>query len=366
MAINVFGGIYKNKKVLVTGHTGFKGSWLAHWLNGMGAEVHGISLAPPSEPNHIGLLNGVYNSVIQDITEREKIIEEIKKINPDIVFHLAAQPLVRLSYSQPYETYLSNIMGTVNVLDACRELPNLKAIVVVTSDKCYENKEWLWGYRENEPMGGNDPYSSSKGCVELVTAAYKHSFFNPDNYNNTHTVLIASARAGNVIGGGDWAMDRIVPDMVKATAINQPLYIRFPEATRPWQHVLEPLSGYLCLGWKLLEGKKEFAEGWNFGPENENNVKVLELVEKAKNFWPQITCTVDKNKHPHEANFLMLDSAKAKKMLEWKPVWNFNETVKHTVNWYKEYYESGTIATDNHIAIYTADAMTKQLPWAKA
>ena len=287
----------------------------------------------------------------------------MKEINPEIIFHLAAQPLVRLSYEEPYQTYLTNVMGTVNILEASKSLNNLKAIVVVTSDKCYENKELVWGYRENEAIGGKDPYSSSKGCAELVTAAYRHSYFNPGSYGKDHQVLISSARAWNVIGGGDWAADRIVPDIIKATKENKEVILRYPGATRPWQHVLEPLSGYLALGCRLLEGKKEFAEGWNFGPNFENNVTVLELVKEAQKSWDKIKYDLDKNQHPHEAGYLMLDSSKATKLLQWEPVWNFVRTVEHTITWYKEFYEKGSVKTDNTLMNYIIDAQSKSIQW---
>jgi len=360
----LFGGIYKEKRVLITGHTGFKGSWLIYWLSKMGADVFGLALDPPTHPNHFGLLNFVHKSYIQDITDKDKVQIILNEINPEIIFHLAAQPLVRLSYEQPYQTYLTNVMGTVNILEASKSLNNLKAIVVITSDKCYENKEWIWGYRENEAMGGKDPYSSSKGCTELATAAYRHSYFNSDNYGKGHQLLVASARAGNVIGGGDWAEDRIVPDMVKATNETIELILRYPGATRPWQHVLEPLSGYLVLGCRLLEGRKEFAEAWNFGPNHENNVTVLDLVKEAQKNWNKIKYSIDKNLQPHEAGFLMLDSNKARKLLKWEPVWDFAKTVEQTINWYKKFYEKGSVKTDDTLFNYIRDAQSKSIQWS--
>lgn len=360
----LFGGIYKEKRVLVTGHTGFKGSWLIYWLQKMGADVSGLALEPPTNPNHLSLLSFPYTSYIQNINEKNQVREILKEVNPEIIFHLAAQPLVRLSYEDPYNTYLTNIMGTVNILEASRNLPDLKAVLIVTSDKCYENKEWIWGYRENDPMGGKDPYSSSKGCAELVTAAWRHSYFNPENYGKDHQVLIASARAGNVIGGGDWAADRIVPDIVKATNEANEVVLRYPGATRPWQHVLEPLSGYLALGCKLLEGRKEFAEGWNFGPNHENNVTVLELVKEAQKNWGKIKYSNNANQQLHEAGFLMLDSGKAIKLLKWEPVWSFAKTVEHTINWYKEFYEKGSVKTDSTLIDYIKDAQSRFVLWS--
>lgn len=359
----LFGGIYRGTRVLVTGHTGFKGSWLTYWLHHMGAKVYGISLDPPTQPNHISLLNLPVRSVIMDITAKEAFEQEVRQIDPEIIFHLAAQPLVRLSYEQPYQTYLSNVMGTVNVLDVARQATSLKAIVIVTSDKCYENHEWVWGYRENDPMGGHDPYSSSKGCAELVTAAFRHSYFHPMAYGDKHQVLIASARAGNVIGGGDWAADRIVPDLVKAATTQTKLMIRYPMATRPWQHVLEPLSGYLLLGWRLLQGNRECAKGWNFGPEISSNVAVIELVKKAVEVWPAVSVETGNTPQLHEAGALMLDSTQAKKGLSWAPVWHFDETVDRTIAWYKSYYNGNTLLTGNDLMAYIRDARKKGALW---
>jgi len=360
---NLFGGIYKGRKVLVTGHTGFKGSWLIYWLHKLSAELFGLSLDSPTSPNHISLLNFPHVSYIQDINDKEKVFEILQKVNPDIIFHLAAQPLVRFSYEEPVITYLTNIMGTVNVLEAARSLSNLKAIIVITSDKCYENKEWIWGYRENDVLGGKDPYSASKACVELIVSSYRFSFFNAESYNNKHHVLLASVRAGNVIGGGDWAADRIIPDIIRSTVENKYTILRNPMATRPWQHVLEPLSGYLTLGWKLLEGKKEFANSWNFGPNYCNNVTVLNLVLESQKHWNKIKYRMDKNKQPHEAEFLMLDSSKAIKLLNWEPIWDFGMTVKYTIDWYKEYYENGHLITDDTINNYIKDSKSKHVAW---
>jgi CDP-glucose 4,6-dehydratase len=359
----LFGGIYKGKKVLVTGHTGFKGSWLAYWLGQMGADVFGIALEPPTQPNHISNLSLNLKSTILDINDKDKLEDVLVEINPDIVFHLAAQPLVRLSYDQPYETYLTNIIGTVNVLNACRKADNLKAIIIVTSDKCYDNKEWIWGYRENEAMGGKDPYSASKGCAEIVTASFRDSFFNPDTFGDKHHVLIASGRAGNVIGGGDWAQDRIVTDMIKAASTGGTIFLRYPNATRPWQHVLEPISGYLMLGWRLLEGRKEFSGAWNFGPDDDHNVPVLELVKEATSVWQSIKYDFEKSPQPHEAGFLMLDSTKAKKLLKWSAVWSFKTTVQQTIHWYQEFYNNKQVLTMTNLEKYIGDAHKKGLAW---
>jgi CDP-glucose 4,6-dehydratase len=275
----MFENSYQNKKVLVTGHTGFKGSWLIKWLEMLGAEVQGISLEPNTEPNHFTLIHSDIKSHILDIRDAEKLSKTIRSINPDIVFHLAAQPLVRESYEYPLETLQTNVMGTANVLNACRGLDNLKAILVVTTDKCYENKEWIWGYRESDPMGGYDPYSMSKGCAELVVSSFRRSYFNLDDYSKKHSTLLATARGGNVIGGGDWSKDRLIPDIIKSVVKQQSVMIRSPHSTRPWQHVLECLSGYLMLGQKLLQGEKAFAEAWNFGPPGDAEASVLDVLK---------------------------------------------------------------------------------------
>jgi CDP-glucose 4,6-dehydratase len=358
--IKLFGGIYNNKRVLITGHTGFKGSWLALWLGKLGATVSGVALDPDTIPNHYELLDMSIKSYIQDIRNQHQIKIIFKEADPQIIFHLAAQPLVRRSYEDPIGTFETNVMGTAHVLEAAKELPNLEAVVVITSDKCYQNNEWLWGYRENDPMGGKDPYSSSKGCSELVTSAYRHSYFSQDS-----KVLVASARAGNVIGGGDWADYRILTDMVTAANKGKTVHLRFPEATRPWQYVLEPLSGYLTLGWKLLQGRREFAEAWNFGPNYENNISVLNLVQQSQNFWKKIVYEFDKGRHPHEAGFLMLDSSKAIKMLQWMPVWNIGQTVEYSIRWYREYYENNNIITTDILDNYVEDAQRKRLIWTQ-
>jgi CDP-glucose 4,6-dehydratase len=358
---NLFGGIYESKKVVVTGHTGFKGSWLIYWLQKMGAEVHGIALDPPTNPNHFDLLSLDVQSYIQDINNYHKTERILKKINPDIIFHLAAQPLVRVSYQKPLDTLKTNIIGTANVLESSKHLNNLKAIIVITSDKCYENKEWLWGYRECEPMGGKDLYSASKGAVELVVAAYRNSFFDKENSN----ILLATARAGNVIGGGDWAQDRIFTDIVTSASNHLNVSLRFPNATRPWQHVLEPLSAYLMLGWKLLEKNCRFADAWNFGPNHENNVTVLELVKECQKYWKRVQYKIDASVHPPESVFLMLDSTKAMKLLGWEPVWSFSETVDMTIRWYREYYENNIILTEKTLNQYIINAKQKPVLWSK-
>jgi CDP-glucose 4,6-dehydratase len=330
---NVNPKFWKNKKVFLTGHTGFKGSWLSLWLIHMGAIVKGFALAPLTSPSlfYEAGINDLVDSEIGDIRALARISQSMKEFNPDILIHMAAQPLVRLSYKEPVETYATNVMGTVNVLEAARACPNLKAIVSVTTDKCYENKEWPWGYRENEPMGGHDPYSSSKGCAELVTAAYRNSFFNTKD-----TPSIASARAGNVIGGGDWADDRLIPDILRAFEKSKAVVIRNPKATRPWQHVLEPLSGYLILAEELYNKGDEFGEAWNFGPNDEDCRPVDWILNKMVENWNgKASWLLDKNNNPHEAGFLKLDCSKAKQFLNWAPKWNLDKTLNSIVKWHQ-------------------------------
>ena len=360
----LFGGIYKDKVVLLTGHTGFKGSWLAYWLTQMGAKVVGYALEAPTNPNHLEYLDFDMVSIIGDIRDQKKLDATFKKYQPEIVFHLAAQPLVRLSYDEPIETFDTNVMGTIKVFEACRKAPSTKAIVNITSDKAYENKEWIWGYRENDPMGGYDPYSASKGCAELVVNSYRNSYFNLLDYGKNHNLLLASCRAGNVIGGGDWAQDRLMTDIMLSVSRQEKVQIRNPHATRPWQHVLEPLSGYLAIGQKLLEGNKSFAEGWNFGPENEGSITVQKVVESVKKYWDDIDYTIDTvDKNPHEANLLKLDCSKANILLNWKSVWNSDTTFEKTVTWYKEFYQNKHILTLENLQSYIKDATDKQIAW---
>jgi CDP-glucose 4,6-dehydratase len=314
---NLFGGLYNGRTVLMTGHTGFKGSWLAYWLHRLGAKVIGYSLPAPTEPNHFELLNLDIISIRGDIRDLNKLNETFTTFKPEIVFHLAAQPLVRFSYENPIETYETNVIGTLKVLEACRKA-NVKAIVNITSDKAYENKEWIWGYRENDPMGGYDPYSSSKGAADILASSYRSSYFNPDQYGKTHHTLLATCRAGNVIGGGDWAKDRLVTDIILSASQGKKVSIRNPKATRPWQHVLEPLSGYLLVGQKLLEGKRDFGEAWNFGPSDEGGITVEEVVKNVKKYWDKIDYEINCDLQGlHEANLLKLDCSKAHILLKW-------------------------------------------------
>lgn len=336
----MFYDIYKNKKVFLTGHTGFKGSWLALWLTMLGADVCGYSLAPNTKPSMFKELNieeKISKSVIGDILDVNLLEQTMIDFQPDIVFHLAAQPLVRLSYSEPVLTYQTNVIGTLNVLEAARKCKSVKAFVNVTTDKCYENKEVERGYREDEPMGGYDMYSSSKGCVEIMSSSYRRSFLQDDG-----TYAMATARAGNVIGGGDWALDRLIPDCVVAINKGEKIEIRNPVAVRPWQHVLEPLSGYLLLGQKLLEYGKKYAEGFNFGPDEKNVLRVADVAQKVVDFYGKGEVIVQKRDNLHEAGLLMLNIEKAKKVLGWKPTLTADDAIKNTVEWYKHFYDDNT------------------------
>ena len=362
---NLFGSIYQNKRVLVTGHTGFKGSWLVYWLEKMGAKVVGYSLEAPTDPNHIELLELDIVSIIGDIRDLDKLNETFERYQPEIVFHLAAQPLVRLSYEDPIETYETNVMGTLKVFEASKKA-KVKAIVNITSDKAYENQEWIWGYRENDAMGGYDPYSSSKGCAELLVSSYRNSYFNSLEYGKSHHTLLASCRAGNVIGGGDWAKDRLLTDIMLSVSQNKKVSIRNPQATRPWQHVLEPLSGYLNIGQKLLEGRVEFADGWNFGPSDEGSISVEEVVSHVKKYWNKIDYEINQTPNQlHEANLLKLDCSKAYSLLKWKNVWDSEKTFEKTVQWYKDFYENSNIFTKENLESYVSDAKLKSIEWAK-
>ncbi len=322
---------WHDKRVLLTGHTGFKGGWLSLWLQSLGAEVHGYALNPPTEPNLFTVAKigqGMANSEIGDIRDADKLRHAMQAVRPEIVFHLAAQPLVRYSYAQPAETYAVNVMGTVNMLEAVRATSSVKAVLNVTTDKCYENREWVWGYREHEAMGGFDPYSSSKACAELVTAAYRRSFL------ESAGVALASARAGNVIGGGDWAADRLIPDFLRALDAGETLRIRAPQATRPWQHVLEPLSGYLMLAERLYTEGAAFSEAWNFGPADEDARSVLWIVQRLAEIHTDMNWQCDETLQPHEAHYLKLDSSKARNQLNWLPRWRLHTALQKTLEWH--------------------------------
>ncbi len=336
---------WQGKRVFITGHTGFKGSWLCLWLNSLGARVSGYALEPVTNPSLFELANvgKLIESTIADVRDGEALQAALKAADPEIVIHMAAQPLVRESYLSPVETYAVNVMGTVNLLEAVRHCDSVRAVVNVTTDKCYENREWIWGYRENEPMGGFDPYSSSKGCSELVTAAYRSSFFNSNNFA-AHGVALATARAGNVIGGGDWSDDRLISDCIRALLKNEKIEIRNPNAIRPWQHVLEPLSGYMILAQKLYEQGSCFAESWNFGPNDEDAKTVEWIVQHLCSIWGNgAGYHQDQAEHPHEATYLKLDCSKAKAQLGWQPCWNLPQVLVSIVEWNKGYQQGADV-----------------------
>jgi CDP-glucose 4,6-dehydratase len=343
---NLFGSVYKNRRVLITGHTGFKGSWLAIWLSLMGAKVAGFSLPPNTSPSHFSLL---------DLKLESHIGEGFK---PEIVFHLAAQPIVLESFSNPHYTFQTNIMGTVNLLECCRKVKSVKSIIVITSDKVYESSDREYAYTEDDRLGGLDPYSASKACVELICNSYRNSFFPKSG------ILIASARAGNVIGGGDWANYRLVPDIVRSVFDNKPLKIRNPDAIRPWQHILEPLSGYLQLGKLLTEGKEEFAGPWNFGPETANCIPVAVLTELIRDHWKEINVDIVPAQF-HESSILMLDCSKAHRLIKWRPIWGIDKSIEVTINWYKRFYTGNGVNTMSDIMAYIKDARVEKLNWTE-
>jgi CDP-glucose 4,6-dehydratase len=338
---------WKNKKVLITGHTGFKGTWLCLWLHQLGAKVTGFALNPPTTPNlfHLCSIENLVHSVYGDIRNFDQLYQTISQTEPDIIFHMAAQPLVVHSYENPVETYEINVMGTTYLLEAVRKAVNngkkIKAVLNITTDKCYENKEWHWGYRENDQLGGYDPYSNSKACSELITDSYRKAFFNPNTYNQ-HGVAIASARAGNVIGGGDWASGRLVPDCTQALLNGQKIVVRNPKSIRPWQHVLEPLHGYLLLAEKLYLKGPDFAEAWNFGPKYDDAKPVEWIVQRICEKWGKQTYyVVDSRNLPHEAHFLKLDYSKAKEELGWSPKWDIDQALDKVIEWVRAYSKKG-------------------------
>jgi len=346
---------WRGKRVLLTGHTGFKGSWLSLWLQSLGVTLRGLSLPPPSTPalfDVARVAQGMEHR-IADIRDFAAVKAQFEEFRPDIVIHMAAQPLVRLSYQQPIETYATNVMGTVHVLEAARHVGSVKAIVNITTDKCYENREWVWGYREDEAMGGHDPYSSSKGCAELVSAAYRKSFLKEAG------IAMATARAGNVIGGGDWAADRLVPDILSALQQQRPVLIRNPHAIRPWQHVLEPLSGYLLLAERLFSEGQSCAEGWNFGPRDEDARTVQWITEHLCKAWSEgAEWTLQPGTHPHEASYLKLDISKARQRLAWNPRWSLQTALSHIVEWHKAWLTAADMRAVclNQIALYQSES----------
>ena len=342
--------IYKDKKVFITGHTGFKGSWLLCLLKVLGARSAGFALDPNTAPSHYDLLGYSAQTTIGNIADSALLTSTVINYKPDILFHLAAQPLVRESYKNPVETYQTNVLGTMNVLEAVRNCPSIKALVIITTDKVYENKEWLFPYRENDELGGYDIYSSSKAATEILTKSYQRSFLNAEDYKTTHNTLIATARAGNVIGGGDWSNDRLIPDLMKNTALGRATKIRNPEAVRPWQHVLDCLHGYLLLGARLLNEEKEFADAWNFAPYSFESKTVQEIALIGKSIWPEMKFEFEKPAEDfHEAGLLKLDNTKSITKLQWRPKWDTESAVAETIEWYKSYYRDGKLLTNKQI-----------------
>jgi CDP-glucose 4,6-dehydratase len=358
---------YADRSVLVTGHTGFKGAWLAEWLRTLGADVTGYALDPPTQPNLFAALDlgARLRHVVADVRDRDRLVAEVQTARPSVIFHLAAQALVRRAYAEPRETFETNVMGTVNVLEAARACPSVRAVVIVTSDKCYQNRETGRAFRETGAMGGRDPYSASKGSAELVTAAYRESFF-------ADGAAVASARAGNVIGAGDWAADRIIPDCVRALAAGEPIVVRNPDAVRPWQHVLEPLSGYLWLAALMLRDGRRYAGAWNFGPTDVGGDRPVRwVVERFLEEWGSGSWTAldGIGRQPHEARHLTIDSAKARAQLGWAPVWDAQTAVRQTAAWYREYYRAAAAArgvVEHQLQKYQDDARAAGLTWAGA
>ena len=362
---DLFGGAYLGRRVLVTGHTGFKGSWLALWLQALGADVCGLALPPEAGPNHLRLLGLAMDEALVDLRDAAAVRAALDCHQPEIVFHLAAQPLVRRSYREPAATFDVNVMGLVHLLEAVRETPSVKVVVNATSDKCYLNRETSEGYREGDALGGHDPYSASKACAEIVSASYRSSFL-ADGDARGHAVALATARAGNVIGGGDWSEDRLVPDLVRSAAGGQATAIRSPLSTRPWQHVLEPLAGYLMLGECLLADPRAAAEAWNFGPDASGQLSVAQVIVAFAQRWPAVRCALDRTPQPHEAGRLHLDAGKAKERLGWRPVWDAEQAIERAASWYRCQHEAGYLQSQDDLARYVADARLAGLGWAPA
>jgi CDP-glucose 4,6-dehydratase len=359
MVLNLFGGVYAGRRVLVTGHTGFKGSWLVLWLRELGARVTGLALDPDTQPSHWNLLGfddlADHRTDLRDAGALRNVFDDHR---PEIVFHLAAQPLVRRSYRDPVDTFSSNVTGLINLFEAVRACPSVRVVVNATTDKVYAEQAAPEGYRETDPLGGHDPYSTSKACAELMSACYRKSFFEASGAS----VQVATARAGNVIGGGDWAEDRLVPDLVKSALAGRPLLLRNPEAVRPWQHVLEPLSGYLRLG-QMLWKSQEFVGAWNFGPGATGEVSVQSLAAQLGAHWPALRIERDAGAHPHEAAILRLNCEKATRQLAWRPVWNIDTALARTADWYRRFHESGQLCSAGDLVAYIDDALRLGLEW---
>jgi len=357
--IKPFKGVYEGMKVLITGHSGFKGSWLSFWLHKLGAEVVGISLDDCGEESHFNVLNPQVTSIWADIRNKDQIVEAFRTYRPQVVFHMAAQPLVRASYKDPSFTYETNVIGTLNVLEGARLAKTVKAFVNITTDKVYENLEQEIDYVESDRLGGYDPYSSSKACSEILTNSYRRSFASQQG------MMLSSVRAGNVIGGGDWSEDRLIPDLIRAARSGDVTEIRSPQATRPWQHVLDPLSGYLLLGQKLLEGNDAFCTGWNFGPPKSSNIQVQKVLDLMQAQWDRIQYQINEEEARkfHEAKLLMLDCSKAHQELDWQPTWNIDETIARTANWYRHYCEEDKVISESDLMDYMDAARVKQQVW---
>lgn len=358
LVMKQFADTYRDRSVLITGHTGFKGSWLSLWLADLGASVSGLALSPGTNPNHWNLLGLEIDDHRVDVREADDVAKLVADVRPEIVFHLAAQPLVRRSYRDPLETWSTNVMGTANVLEACRKTSSVRAVIVVTTDKVYENQEWPWGYRESDRIGGHDPYSASKAATELLAESYRKSFF-----DGSDALLLTTARAGNVIGGGDWSEDRLIPDLFRAVDSRKTLEIRSPNASRPWQHVLECLSGYLLLGQKLLEEHRGCAGAWNFGPETESNRTVAEVLATLQQYWTGLSWTVSTESQPHETSMLYLDSAMAKARLGWQPIWSLQEALAATANWYHAFQAGNSSISREQLTAFIEAAHSKKACW---